>query len=78
MKMDVTDPRYKPERDSGTVYLNGQLMKDCVAFDDREGWIEVLDRDERGAIRIDREKDRVIRKRLTGTVLYKSRNLMVY
>lgn len=51
-----------------TVYLDGIEVEECVAFNDREGWVEanVLDGD--GRAQYDIYRDTVLKERRYGTV----------
>jgi len=57
------------------VYLNGTEIKDCVVFDDGEGWVDVYDRED-GKVVVDNDGTGPRIKRLHGVVVYSPRGLL--
>jgi hypothetical protein len=52
------------------VFLNGKEINDVVTLNDREGWVEILERDDRGHYIADHERMDAKRTLLRGAVLY--------
>lgn len=68
MRVDVRiDKNWK----RGTVFVDSVEVKDCVAFDDVEGWAEVYLRNEKGGF-AKTPDGKIAHKRLHGSIRFEA------
>ena len=70
MRLSVrrNDPGYHPEAFGAEVYLDGQIIDDCITADEEKGEVFILKRNTLGEYIINAEGANIAEERKTGKV----------